>query len=30
VTPARVVKVTSPEDDIERSLYLYTVPLKKG
>ena len=29
VTPAKVVKMTSREDDVERSLYLYTVPLKK-
>jgi SAM-dependent methyltransferase len=29
VTPAKVVKMTSQEDDIERSLYLYTIPLKK-
>jgi outer membrane protein assembly factor BamB/protein-L-isoaspartate O-methyltransferase len=29
VTPAKVVKMTSQEDDVERSLYLYTVPLKK-
>jgi SAM-dependent methyltransferase len=29
VRPARVVKMTSEEDDVERSLYLYTVPLKK-
>ena len=29
VTPAKVVKMTSDEDDVERSLYLYTIPLKK-
>jgi outer membrane protein assembly factor BamB/protein-L-isoaspartate O-methyltransferase len=29
VTPAKVVKMTSQEDDVERSLYLYTIPLKK-
>jgi protein-L-isoaspartate O-methyltransferase len=29
VTPANVVKMTSQEDDVERSLYLYTIPLKK-
>jgi SAM-dependent methyltransferase len=29
VTPAKVVKMTSPEDDVERSIYLYSVPLKR-
>jgi SAM-dependent methyltransferase len=29
VRPDRVVKMTSEEDDVERCLYLYTVPLKK-
>ena len=29
VTPAKVVKMTSPEDDVERNIYLYTVPLKR-
>jgi protein-L-isoaspartate O-methyltransferase len=29
VTPDRVVKVTSEEDDVERPIYLYTVPLRK-
>jgi outer membrane protein assembly factor BamB len=29
VRPDRVVKMTSEEDDVERGLYLYTVPLKK-
>jgi protein-L-isoaspartate O-methyltransferase len=29
VTPEKVVRVTSDEDDVERPVYLYTVPLKK-
>jgi SAM-dependent methyltransferase len=29
VTPVKVVQMTSQEDDLERRLYLYTVPLKK-
>jgi cyclopropane fatty-acyl-phospholipid synthase-like methyltransferase len=29
VKPAKVVKMTSQEDDLERSLYLYTIPLTK-
>ena len=29
VTPAQVVQMTSQGDDVERNLYLYTVPLKK-
>ena len=29
VRPDRVVKMTSEEDDVERRLYLYTVPLQK-
>jgi SAM-dependent methyltransferase len=29
VMPTKVVKVTSEEDDTERSVYLYTIPLKK-
>jgi outer membrane protein assembly factor BamB/protein-L-isoaspartate O-methyltransferase len=29
VRPAKVVKMTSEEDDVERSLYLYVIPLKK-
>jgi outer membrane protein assembly factor BamB len=29
VKPAKVVRMTSEEDDIERSVYLYAVPLKK-
>jgi outer membrane protein assembly factor BamB/protein-L-isoaspartate O-methyltransferase len=27
--PVKVVKMTSEEDDLERNLYLYTIPLKK-
>jgi len=30
VLPDRVVKITSTEDDVERALYLYTVPLRKA
>jgi hypothetical protein len=29
VTPDKVVKVTSEDDDIERPVYLYTIPLRK-
>jgi protein-L-isoaspartate O-methyltransferase len=29
VTPDKVVKVTSEDDDVERPVYLYTVPLRK-
>ena len=29
VTPEKVVRVTSDEDDVERPVYLYTVPLRK-
>jgi len=29
VRPARVVRVTSSEDDVERPVYLYTVPLTR-
>ena len=29
VRPAKVVRMTTEEDDVERSLYLYTVPLQK-
>lgn len=30
VTPDRVIRVTSEEDDVERPVYLYTVPLKRA
>jgi hypothetical protein len=29
VRPDRVVKVTSAEDDVERPVYLYTIPLTR-
>ena len=29
VTPEKVLKVTSAEDDVERPVYLYSVPLTK-
>jgi outer membrane protein assembly factor BamB len=30
IKPAKVVKVTSADDDIERNVYLYTIPLQAG
>jgi len=30
IKPDRIVKVKSDEDDIERTVYLYTIPLKRG
>jgi outer membrane protein assembly factor BamB len=30
LVPERVIRVTSQEDDVERPVYLYTVPLKRG